>query len=152
MDKNRKSEKDYSFTEPYGLWEVSTEGDCEGRSTRKLGIFRGNYQDIAFALADKCYYVLWFKKLDETKFNLPKVKTRDSVDILFDDSHSIARDDMVEQVQRVLSTDPTISVQPGRWGGCVKLCSKKDEEDIRQIAIEKMRKTLSEEEMKALGF
>ena len=104
MDKNRKSEQVLSFMEPYGLWEVSTEGDCEGRSTRKLGIFRGNYQDIAFALADKCYYVLWFKKLDETKFNLPKVKTRDSVDILFDDSHSISRDEMVANVKAVLSS------------------------------------------------
>ena len=152
MDKNRKSEQVLSFMEPYGLWEVSTEGDCEGRSVRKLGIFRGNYQDIAFALADKCYYVLWFKKLDETKFNLPKVKTRDSVDILFDDSHSISRDEMVANVKAVLSADPTISVQPGRWGGCVKLCSKKTEEDLRKVAIEKMRQTLSEEEMKALGF
>lgn len=145
-------DKKLSFMEPYGLWEVSTEGDCEGRSTRKLGIFKGNYQDIAFALADRCYYVLWFKKLDESLFTLPHVKTKDSVNILFDDCHGISRKDMVKGVSEVLSGEPEISVEPGRWDGCVKLCSRKTEEDIRAKAIDKLKGVLSEEEMKALGL
>ena len=26
------------YNNAYGLWEVTTEGDCEGKSTRKLGV------------------------------------------------------------------------------------------------------------------
>ena len=53
--------KDYK--NPYGLWRVTTEGDCEGRSTKNLGIYQGYIDDIAFALADKCSYVLQFEKI-----------------------------------------------------------------------------------------
>jgi hypothetical protein len=49
---------------PVGWWSVSTEGDCEGRSTRQLGTHYGHVAEIAFALADKCYYVLEFKPVD----------------------------------------------------------------------------------------
>lgn len=44
----------------YGTWEVTTEGDCEGRTTKNLGTYEGNLSDIAFALADQCYYSLHF--------------------------------------------------------------------------------------------
>lgn len=47
----------------YGLWKVTTEGDCEGRSTKDLGIHEGYFDEIAFALADKAYYSLHFKLL-----------------------------------------------------------------------------------------
>lgn len=47
----------------YGTFEVTTEGDCEGRSVRHLGTFTGYIDEIAFALADKCYYSLRFSLL-----------------------------------------------------------------------------------------
>ena len=152
MDKNRKSEQVLSFMEPYGLWEVSTEGDCEGRSVRKLGIFRGNYQDIAFALADKCYYVLHFKRLDENEFNLPKARTRKVVELGFKDALDVNHKDMAKEVGAVLADETDIIVEPGRWNGCVKLTSTSKDECLRSKAMEKIRNTLSEEEMKALGF
>ena len=37
------------YKNPYGIWIVTTEGDCEGRSTRHLGVFQGYIDDIAFA-------------------------------------------------------------------------------------------------------
>jgi|TARA_R100000750_G_C2335181_1_gene91815 hypothetical protein len=46
----------------YGLWEVTTEGDCEGRTTRNLGIYEGYVDDIALTLADQAYYKLSFKQ------------------------------------------------------------------------------------------
>jgi hypothetical protein len=49
---------------PYGTWEVTTEGDCEGRSIRHLGTFTGYFDEIAFALAKKCYYALDFKRVE----------------------------------------------------------------------------------------
>ena len=36
------------------IYFVTTEGDEEGRTTRNLGYFQGNVDDIAFQLADKC--------------------------------------------------------------------------------------------------
>lgn len=53
--------KDYPV---YGLWEVTTEGDCEGRSTRNLGTHEGYVDEIAFALADKSYYALKFRLVE----------------------------------------------------------------------------------------
>ena len=51
----------HPYTNPYGLWEVTTEGDCEGRSRKGLGVFEGYLDDIAFYLANKAYYTLEFK-------------------------------------------------------------------------------------------
>jgi hypothetical protein len=48
----------------HGTWEVTTEGDEEGRSTRHLGTHTGYLDDIAFKLADRCYYSLQFKRVD----------------------------------------------------------------------------------------
>ena len=46
---------------PIGIWHVTTEGDCEGKSTRDLGIHRGHVGDIALMLAGSCLYGLNFK-------------------------------------------------------------------------------------------
>ena len=35
----------------YGTFKVTTEGDCEGKSTRDLGVHTGYIDEIAFALA-----------------------------------------------------------------------------------------------------
>lgn len=32
---------------PVGLWKVTTEGDCEGKSTKDLGTYEGHIVDIA---------------------------------------------------------------------------------------------------------
>jgi hypothetical protein len=45
---------------PTGLWKVTTEGDCEGRSTKDLGIHEGHIADIAFALSNQVFYKLCF--------------------------------------------------------------------------------------------
>ena len=52
------------YTNAYGFWQVSTEGDCEGRTTRVLGTFKGRVDEIAFALAEKSSYKLTFKAVD----------------------------------------------------------------------------------------
>lgn len=41
-----------------------TEGDCEGKSTRTLGTYKGWLDEIALHLADKTYYSLTFTKLN----------------------------------------------------------------------------------------
>jgi hypothetical protein len=49
---------------PIGWWKVTTEGDCEGRSTRDLGIFEGHVVDIAYHLAKHAMYQLEFEPID----------------------------------------------------------------------------------------
>ncbi|MFA5186530.1 MAG: hypothetical protein WC551_08660 [Patescibacteria group bacterium] len=46
---------------PTGWWEVSTDGDCEGKSTNNLGLHYGHIGDIALALAGAAMYSLYFK-------------------------------------------------------------------------------------------
>ena len=53
------------YSDPYGLWIVSTEGDCEGRSTRQLGSFEGYLDEIAQKLASEAFYSLTFRKAKE---------------------------------------------------------------------------------------
>lgn len=47
---------------PIDLWNVTTEGDCEGRSIKHLGCYQGHFVDIAFALRKHSFYVLNFAR------------------------------------------------------------------------------------------
>jgi hypothetical protein len=47
--------------DPIGWWKVTTEGDCEGRSTDTLGTFYGHVAEIAFANRKKSSYSLRFE-------------------------------------------------------------------------------------------
>lgn len=58
------------YDKAYGFWHVTTEGDCEGRSITDLGVFEGNIDTIALALADRCYYYsLYFTAVDPTDYD-----------------------------------------------------------------------------------
>lgn len=46
------------------IYNVKTEGDCEGRTMRSLGYFEGSIQDIALFLADQCAYKLQFEVVE----------------------------------------------------------------------------------------
>ena len=59
------SEVAEKYKDIYGYWIVTTEGDCEGRTTKTLGTFKGYIDDIALSLANKCYYSLCFTKIKE---------------------------------------------------------------------------------------
>ena len=70
------------YSDTYGTWKVTTEGDSEGRSVRDLGVHVGHIDEIAFELADKCTYSLRFKAVDcSPTVMTPKAK---SVNISFD--------------------------------------------------------------------
>lgn len=51
--------------DPVGVWRVTTEGDCEGRTTVELGFWEGHIADIAFYLDNCCGYSLHFSKCNE---------------------------------------------------------------------------------------
>lgn len=55
-----KADPRTAYASPVGWWSVTTEADCEGRTTCYLGAFYGHVAEIAFSLADKCLYSLLF--------------------------------------------------------------------------------------------
>lgn len=59
------------YKSSYGMWRVTTEGDCEGRSVKELGVYKGYIDDIAFALADRCCYDLEFTPFEFAEIPVP---------------------------------------------------------------------------------
>lgn len=48
-----KYAKENTLGSPIGEWKVTTEGDCEGRMVKDLGVFKGHIVDIALKLAKR---------------------------------------------------------------------------------------------------
>lgn len=55
------------ITDENKIWKVCTEGDCEGKTIKNLGTFRGNIVEIAKALASKSFYQLRFTEITTDK-------------------------------------------------------------------------------------
>lgn len=76
-ERQRETVSHYNWNTPYGMWKVTTEGDCEGRSTKDLGIHEGFIDEIAFTLANQACYKLTFSpaKVNKEFARKPKAKT-----------------------------------------------------------------------------
>lgn len=133
----------------YGTFDVTTEGDCEGRSTRKLGTFTGYLDELAFALADKCTYSLEFAK--HVPSELDKTPKRDSVNVrLSYDSETwdMPAAERVKYFEDLLK-DRNVGVRPGTSYGCCLLTRHKEtNEEKKAKALEK----LTPDERKLLGL
>lgn len=139
------------YTNPYGIWEVTTEGDCEGRTTRKLGIFEGYVDEIAFALSDKVYYSLRFKKISKIIDNIPICRIpKNEVSISFDiesKTWDIYGDKLVQYFNKVFNRRK-VNVKSGNFFASVVLERDIPENEKRKIALSK----LTEEEKELLGL
>ena len=122
-----------SYKKAYGFWEVTTEGDCEGKSVSRLGIYEGYIDEIALALADRCYYSLCFRPIDPRALDLtPK---RKSVEISFDigsNTWDMDNEGIVAAFKEVLKDRP--------------------EEETEEEKRQKILKKLSPEERRILGI
>lgn len=139
--------KDINFPPLFGLWRVTTEGDCEGRSTKNLGVFEGNLDDIAFSLASGAYYSLHFEEVKPEEIKRPTSKT---VNVTLSwNTFNLDGPDRVKAFSKWLK-DRDVQVSLGQYYGSVTLTSTKlSEYDIKkQNALEK----LTEEEKKLLGL
>ena len=70
LERRKQDEKRQSHITqlvPIGTWQVKTEGDCEGKSDRNLGLHFGHIVDIAKKLASHAEYTLWFQKASSDK-------------------------------------------------------------------------------------
>lgn len=73
------------YTKLDGLWEITTEGDCEGRSVRRLGIHEGNLVELAARFSNKNYYSLHFTAVSPTdEDDFPKILPKGGVSVTMD--------------------------------------------------------------------
>lgn len=90
---------------PVGLWKVTTEGDCEGRTTDNLGFHRGHIVDIAHRLGGHTMYSLNFRPANENDLKVsdrPVEKVHIQLDI---SSKTWDSKDRVKMVKEFLSRE-----------------------------------------------
>lgn len=141
------------YTKAQGFWKVTTEGDCEGRSTRDLGMHFGFIDDIAFALADQCYYSLCFKEIEPFDVSTPtatKVNVTLDIDSGTWDMSSEQRRAFMEN----LLADRDTAVEKGEAYASVNLVMGKNELQRKAHEKEMLKKQalskLSEDERAVL--
>lgn len=145
-------DKAKSWTDPIGIWSVSTESDCEGRGIRNLGIFQGHFCEIALGLADKSMYSLYFKKITPAEMIAPNVYTREEVQITFDDRSRNDSDEAMIREVRKHAAQLNIDVDKGMWSGHLTLHRPITEEDRKRRALAKAKAVLTPEELRVLGL
>ena len=62
------------------FYRVSTQGDCEGRTRRDLGIWQGDVGEIIMTLGNKQAYYL---DIEEIQINTPGQPTKETVEAQF---------------------------------------------------------------------
>ena len=150
---NRDREK---YMNPYGKWRVTTEGDCEGKTTKYLGTYEGYIDEIAFSLADKCFYALEFKKIEnELPNRCPVEKVHISLDIESGTwPNDMSTEERVGFFKRMLK-DRDVEVTGGQFYASV--CLHQNNEEIKKaIREKKIREVvlakLTDEEKELLGL
>lgn len=142
----------------HGIWHVTTEGDCEGRSVKDLGVWEGYIDDIAFQLADQCYYSLKFKAVDLSALTKTIPSLRKEVNVSFDiDSNTwdLASVDL-GGLASDLFRDRPVTVQDSRYHASFTLVRDVDEKAVEKQIREAKRQAalakLSDEELELLGL
>lgn len=135
----------------YGLFNVTTEGDCEGRTIKDLGTYEGYIDEIAFALADRCYYSLTFHQMNPEEVKLDMTPKRKEVNIELDiDSGTwdLKVKDRIKYFENLFK-DRDVKVSNGNSYAGVKISTnKKTKEEKRQEILNK----LTDEEKEILGL
>jgi hypothetical protein len=139
----------------HGFWKVTTEGDCEGRTTTNLGTYEGYLDDIAFALANKAMYGLRFTYVNPAELkgqHAKATKIQVSLDIETG-TWDMKGKERVEYFRKMLM-GRDVYIKEGQYYACVELVKGIDpeaQEAARQELLrQSARSKLSAEELKAL--
>ncbi len=143
------------ISSPYGVWQVTTEGDCEGRSVTNLGVFEGYLDEIALKLAGRAYYALRFSPAKNLKnIEKPGTKVQVSLDINTG-TWEMNSETRVKFFENLLKGRDVV-VSEGMYHACVELIDGKSKEAQKRKANELKRKQalakLSVEERELLGL
>lgn len=126
----------------FGVWEVSTENDVEGRSARELGTYKGYIDEIALHLADKAFYTLCFSPY-RPAINQAGVPTQQSVSVVLDGF--MIKDNPVKEAKALFANRP---VEIGDSNYFKSFTISASAEVKKQIALGK----LTDDEKKLLGL
>ena len=138
-----------NYLNPNGVWQVTTEGDCEGKSVRNLGVFSGRLDEIAFALSKKAMYSLTFKKLDLSVHTPTEVRREVTIALDIDSGvWDMTASERVGTIREMLKDAENIFVSEGSTYKSVTLSREDAQEEIRRSALAK----LTDEEKSALGL
>lgn len=101
-----------------GWWKVTTEGDCEGRSTVDLGVHHGWIDEIAHNLSPACFYSLNFTAVPDPR-EKKKIsgKKSDSVHVVLHiDSKTwdLSQEDRMAMAQSIFKDRP-VEVTKGTY-------------------------------------
>ena len=124
----------------YGTWSVTTEGDCEGKSVSRLGSYEGYIDEIALHLAEKCYYTLNFKPIENIRGEFKPTKTDVSISLDL-------KDYSVDEIKKIFSSRP-VKVERGCYYKSYIITSNNADEIKREKALSK----LTVEEKRLLGL
>lgn len=145
---------------PYGIWHVTTEGDCEGRTTKDLGVHEGFLDDIAFALAGSVCYKLQFDPVDIAAWERSSAAaTKVHVSLSIGAGHAKTWDMQAGQrvawFQRVLH-GRDVSVEPSNYYAAVTLVrgsdAERQDEARKRAARENALAKLTPADRAALGL
>lgn len=144
-----------AYTNLFGVWRVTTEGDCEGKSIEHLGTFEGWVDEIALWLADRCFYSLNFKKVDPKKGKIGP-PSRKSVNVTFDidsgtwDMNSNRHEVMAEVFK---SQDRPVRIKPGTaYASIIIETDHETHEEKLAKAKEALKARMTPEEIALLGY
>lgn len=105
-----------------GIWHVTTANDCEGRTTKDLGVHTGHISDIALELSGNANPVLNFRQLKQ----LPaKVAQRDEVHVVIACVSDLGVVDKYAHFMGVLTKDDVIVSDKSCYYGAILLKRKK---------------------------
>lgn len=146
------------YLNAFGVWNVTTEGDCEGRSIHNLGTHEGYVDEIALKLASQCYYSLRFSAVDLHKQEDEAAPLCEEVSVSFDidsgtwDKTPEARAEMVRPIFR----DRPVRIKPGNYYASFIIqrgkTAEESEQEMRGLKRKAALAKLSVEERELLGL
>lgn len=134
------------YLNPNGTWMVTTEGDCEGKTTKTLGVFIGRLDEIAFALAPKAYYKLMFQRID-TAIPTPTEMENEVTVALTEESGTsdLSPDERLDFFNEMLKETDNVFVSESSLYNAVILnridLHEKERRNIRKAALAKLTPT-----------
>ncbi|WP_340032591.1 hypothetical protein NSQ20_12055 [Paenibacillus sp. FSL K6-1122] len=103
-----------------GVWEFTTELDCEGRRSRRLGRYEGNLYDGIKLYGSQCYYSLRCKRVGFLSIKNSKPRKK-SVCFNIEDN-SIKPSDKKDQLEKLKVSVPVgHTLKESNQYGCITL-------------------------------
>jgi hypothetical protein len=134
----------YSYKIPYALWNVTTEGDCEGKTIKKLGKWEGFIDEIALYLEPEAFYKLEFTYVASVATEeLIRHKQRSSSVHVCLDINSGTWDKLPQDISEVkeIFKDRPVEIIPSNYYASFKIISKKEisSEEIKEKKSNEIR-------------